>query len=176
MSDSDYIRGRAHVLGDNINTDDIVPGRYLNTADPVELEKHLFEDFDPELGRRLGAGDIIVAGANFGCGSSREHAPQALKQRGIACVIAGSFARIFYRNSYNIGLLIVECPGAADLARDGETVTVDIEAGQVAFSGSGATLTARPVPPFMREILAAGGLIPYVAARLRATPGGESQG
>jgi 3-isopropylmalate/(R)-2-methylmalate dehydratase small subunit len=162
------LTGRARVLGNNINTDDVVPGRYLNTADPVELEKHLFEDFDPEFGRGLRPGDIIVAGANFGCGSSREHAPAALKQRGVSCVVADSFARIFYRNCFNIGLLIVECPGAAAACREGETVAVDLEQGQVSLAGGAVTLQATPVPPFMRELIAAGGLIPYTAARLRA--------
>jgi 3-isopropylmalate dehydratase small subunit len=162
------LRGRARVLGDNINTDDIVPGRHLNTDDPRELEKHLFEDFDPEFGRGLLPGDIIIAGANFGCGSSREHAPAALRQRGIACVVADSFARIFYRNSYNIGLLILECPGAAAAARDGETVTIDVEAGEVTLPSTGRKLRATPVPAFMRELVAAGGLIAYVRERIAA--------
>jgi len=162
------IRGRARLLGDNINTDDVVPGRYLNTDDPVELATHLFEDFDPAFGASLAAGDVIVAGANFGCGSSREHAPAALKQRGVACVVADSFARIFYRNCFNIGLPIVECPGAAAACREGERITVDTAAGRVKLEDSGCELQATPIPAFMQELIAAGGLIPYVAARLRA--------
>jgi 3-isopropylmalate/(R)-2-methylmalate dehydratase small subunit len=168
---TDQITGRARVLGDNVNTDDIVPGRYLNTADPVELAKHLWEDRDPDFGRSLTEGDIIVAGANFGCGSSREHAPAALKQRGVACVVADSFARIFYRNAYNIGLAIIECPGAAAACAEGEHVSVDIAHGQLILPGSGQRLEATPIPPFMRDLLAAGGLIPYVRGRLAAERG-----
>jgi 3-isopropylmalate dehydratase small subunit len=159
------LMGTARVLGDNINTDDIVPGRYLNTTDPKELASHLFEDANPGFGRTLAAGEIIVAGANFGCGSSREHAPIALKERGVTCVVADSFARIFFRNSYNIGLPIVECRGAAAAVADGETVVVDIERGTVSLAASGRVLPATPIPLFMRELLTAGGLIPYVRAR-----------
>jgi 3-isopropylmalate/(R)-2-methylmalate dehydratase small subunit len=165
--------GRARVLGNNINTDDVVPGRYLNTTDPGELSSHLFEDFSPELGRTLQAGDIVVAGANFGCGSSREHAPIALKARGVVCVVADSFARIFFRNALNIGLPILECSGAADACADGDTVTVDVTAGRVTIGSGGPVLEGTPFPEFMRELIAAGGLINYVAARLAA--GGEGR-
>lgn len=183
-TESIVFAGRARILGTNINTDDVVPGRYLNTTDPQELSSHLFEDFSPELGRSLQAGDIIVAGANFGCGSSREHAPIALKARGVQCVVADSFARIFFRNSLNIGLPILECPGAVAACKDGQTVHVDVTAGKVTVSavgavgaGEGRTLEATPFPQFMRDLIAAGGLINYVSARLAAEGGqGEGQG
>ncbi len=165
--------GPARVLGNNINTDDIVPGRYLNTTDPAELSSHLFEDFRPELGRTLRSGEVIVAGGNFGCGSSREHAPIALKARGVTCVVADSFARIFFRNALNIGLPILECPGAAAACADGDVVTVDVSAGKVTIGADGPTLDATPFPQFMRDLIVAGGLINYVAARIVAGQGGR---
>lgn len=175
-AESIVFAGPARVLGHNINTDDVVPGRYLNTTDPAELSSHLFEDFSPELGRTLRAGDIIVAGANFGCGSSREHAPIALKARGVQCVVADSFARIFFRNSLNIGLPILECPGAAAACKDGDAVCVDVTAGRVIIGAGGPTLEATPFPQFMRDLISSGGLINYVAARLAAAGQGEGQG
>jgi len=167
-AEGELIAGAARVLGDNVNTDDIIPGRYLNTTDPAELAGHLFEDFSPELSRALSPGEVIVAGDNFGCGSSREHAPIGLKARGVACVVAGSFARIFFRNAVNIGLPILECPGAAAACVPGEEAVVDTARGRVSFPGSGKTFEATPLPPFIRELIAAGGLIPYVASRIRA--------
>jgi 3-isopropylmalate/(R)-2-methylmalate dehydratase small subunit len=161
-------KGQVRVLGDNVNTDDIIPGRYLNTTDPDELAAHLFEDFAPQLGRSLRAGEIIVAGENFGCGSSREHAPIGLKARGVACVVAGSFARIFFRNALNIGLPILECPGAAEACSAGDEALVDVAAGTVTLGAGGRTLRATPLPDFIQKLIRAGGLIPYVATKIAA--------
>ncbi|MEW6770390.1 MAG: 3-isopropylmalate dehydratase small subunit [Bacillota bacterium] len=159
------LEGTVFRFGDNIDTDLIIPARYLNTSDPAELARHCMEDADPTFAARVQPGDIIVAGANFGCGSSREHAPVAIKAAGVACVIARSFARIFYRNAFNIGLPILECPEAEAIAPKSR-VRVDLETGRITVVDTGAEYRARPVPPFMREIIAAGGLILYVKARL----------
>ena len=166
-------QGRAWKFGDNIDTDGIIPARYLNTTDPGELAAHCMEDADPSFAQAVKCGDIIVAGANFGCGSSREHAPLAIKAAGVACVIARSFARIFYRNAFNIGLPILECPAAVDGIAAGDEVTVDAAAGSITNLRTGATFQAQPVPPFMQEIIAAGGLINYVKRRVG---GGVSHG
>jgi len=154
--------GRVWKFGDNINTDEIIPARYLNTSDPVELAKHCMEDADPDFPNKLSPGDIIVAGQNFGCGSSREHAPIAIKAAGIACVIAGSFARIFYRNSFNMGLPILECPEAAEQIVEGDTVSVELDSGVITLPGNAGTLIAQAIPPFMRNLISAGGLMNYV--------------
>ena len=154
--------GKVWKFGDNINTDEIIPARYLNTSDPAELAKHCMEDVDPEFPQKAGPGDIIVAGQNFGCGSSREHAPIAIKAAGLACVVAGSFARIFYRNSFNMGLPILECPEAAQRIAEGDTVTVELDSGRIILSGDGGVLTAQPIPPFMRNLITSGGLMSYV--------------
>ena len=154
--------GKVWKFGDNINTDEIIPARYLNTSDPLELAKHCMEDADPDFPNKLSPGDIIVAGQNFGCGSSREHAPIALKAAGIACVIAGSFARIFYRNSFNMGLPILECPEADLRIAEGDTVTVELDSGVITLIGNAGTLTAQSIPPFMRNLISAGGLMNYV--------------
>jgi len=166
-------QGRAWKFGDNIDTDVIIPARYLNTTDPAELAAHCMEDADPSFARAVKPGDIIVAGANFGCGSSREHAPLAIKTAGVACVVARSFARIFYRNAFNIGLPILECPEAVDGIAAGDEVLVDAAAGLITNLNTGATFQAQPVPPFMQEIIAAGGLINYVKRRVG---GGASYG
>ncbi len=158
--------GRVWKFGDNINTDEIIPARYLNTSDPVELAKHCMEDADPDFSSKLSPGDIIVAGQNFGCGSSREHAPIAIKAAGIARVIAGSFARIFYRNSFNMGLPILECPEAASRIAEGDTVTVELDSGVITLAGNAGTLTAQPIPPFMRNLISAGGLMNYVREKV----------
>jgi len=143
----------------------IIPARYLNTSDPAELARHCLEDLDPEYARRVAPGDFIVAGRNFGCGSSREHAPLAIKASGASGVIARSFARIFYRNAFNMGLPIFEAPGAVDEIEAGDLLAVDMERGTLANETKGRTYALAPVPPFMRELLAAGGLLDYVAAR-----------
>uniref|UniRef100_A0A7C2IFW3 3-isopropylmalate dehydratase small subunit n=1 Tax=Ammonifex degensii TaxID=42838 RepID=A0A7C2IFW3_9THEO len=159
------LEGTVFRFGDNVDTDLIIPARYLNTSDPAELARHCMEDADPAFAAQVKPGDLIVAGTNFGCGSSREHAPVAIKAAGVACVVAKSFARIFYRNAFNIGLPILECPEAEAIA-PGSRVRVDLETGTITVVDTGQQYRARPVPPFMREIIAAGGLIPYVKARL----------
>jgi len=157
-----HYTGKVWKFGDNINTDEIIPARYLNTSDPAELARHCMEDADPEFPNKVKPGDIIVAGQNFGCGSSREHAPIALKAAGVACVIAGSFARIFYRNAFNMGLPILECPGAAGRIAEGDTITVELDSGRIMLAAAAGELTAQPIPPFMRNLIDAGGLITYV--------------
>jgi 3-isopropylmalate/(R)-2-methylmalate dehydratase small subunit len=160
-----HYTGKVWKFGDNINTDEIIPARYLSTSDPAELARHCMEDADPEFPNKVRPGDIIVAGQNFGCGSSREHAPIALKAAGVACVIAGSFARIFYRNAFNMGLPILECPGAAGRIAEGDTVTVALESGRIILPATAGELTAQPIPPFMRNLIDAGGLMNYVKAK-----------
>lgn len=162
-------RGKAHKFGDNIDTDIIIPARYLVTTDPEELAKHCMEPIAPDFPRRVKPGDIIVAGENFGCGSSREHAPLAIKGLGISCVIAKSFARIFYRNAFNIGLPALECPEAVDGIREGDELEVNMGTGTIRNLTTGETFQAMPIPPFMRDILEAGGLISYIRRKLAAS-------
>ncbi|WP_422443569.1 3-isopropylmalate dehydratase small subunit [Thermoanaerobacterium sp. DL9XJH110] len=154
-------RGRAWVFGDNIDTDGIIPARYLNTTDSKELASHCMEDVDPEFAGKIKPGDIIVAGKNFGCGSSREHAPLAIKEAGISCVIARSFARIFYRNSINIGLPILECGEAVDGIGRGDELEVDTDRGIIKNITSGKAYCARPFPGFIKGIIQAGGLMKF---------------
>lgn len=162
------LRGKVHRMGPNIDTDVIIPARYLTTTDPVELAKHCMEDLDPMWVQRVGPGDIIVAEDNFGSGSSREHAPVAIKGAGIACVIASTFARIFYRNSINVGLPIVECREIVEATRDGDEIEVDLVSGKITNLTQGVTSAAVPFPDFMREIIEAGGLVPYLHDKLAA--------
>jgi len=160
------MRGKVHVFGDDVNTDEIVPARYLNTTDPAELARHCMEDADPEFAGKVRPGDILVAGENFGCGSSREHAPIAIKAAGVACVVAKSFARIFFRNAINIGLAIVPCPEAAADASAGDEVEIDLAAGRLRNRTTGHAFT---FPPFTKEIQAiirAGGLMPFVKGQI----------
>ncbi|MBQ3939851.1 MAG: 3-isopropylmalate dehydratase small subunit [Oscillospiraceae bacterium] len=145
--------------GDNVDTDVIIPARYLTTSDPKELAAHCMEDLDPDFTRRVRPGDLIAAGQNFGCGSSREHAPIAIKASGISLVIAKSFARIFYRNAINIGLAIIECPAAADAISDGDRVEADLERGIIRDLTTGQEFHTEPFPPFIQQIIAAGGLV-----------------
>ncbi len=161
------LKGRTWKFGDDIDTDAIIPARYLNTSEPKELAKHCMEDADPEFPNKVRAGDIIVAGKNFGCGSSREHAPIAIKAAGVSCVIAKSFARIFFRNSINIGLPILESPDAAAAIEEGNEVEVDVVKGEIKNLTTGKTYVAVPFPEFMRQIISAGGLINYVAERVK---------
>lgn len=156
------IRGRAWKFGDNIDTDVIIPARYLNTTDPEELARHCMEDADPEFSKKVKKGDILVAGKNFGCGSSREHAPIAIKACGISCVIAESFARIFYRNAFNTGLLILECPEAAREIQTGQEIEVHPDEGKIVNLTTGKVYLTKPLPAFMKAILENGGLIPYI--------------
>ena len=151
--------GTVFRYGRDIDTDVIIPARYLNTSDPAELARHCLEDLDTTFVERVRPGDIIVADENFGCGSSREHAPVCIKAAGVSCVIAKSFARIFYRNSINVGLPILECPEAADAIRDGDVVSVDADRGVIVDETSGKTFEAQPFPPFIQEIINEGGLV-----------------
>ena len=152
-------KGTVFRYGRDIDTDVIIPARYLNTSDPAELARHCLEDLDTTFVERVRSGVIIVADENFGCGSSREHAPVCIKAAGVSCVIAKSFARIFYRNSINVGLPILECPEAADAIRDGDVVSVDADRGVIVDETSGKTFEAQPFPPFIQEIINEGGLV-----------------
>ena len=156
------VQGRIHKYGDNVDTDVIIPARHLNTSNPDELAVHCMEDIDPRFAAAVKPGDILVAGRNFGCGSSREHAPLAIKACGIACVIAESFARIFYRNALNIALPILECPEAANAISAGDEVSVDFESGEITDLTLAQTFRAEPFPPFMMDLIAAGGLAAYL--------------
>ena len=156
---------KAHKYGNDVDTDVIIPARYLNTSAPEELAAHCMEDIGPMFAGRVRHGDIIVAGRNFGCGSSREHAPLAIKASGISCVVAESFARIFYRNALNIGLPILECPAAANAISAGDEVSANLETGEITDITTGRTFHAEPFPPFMMELIAAGGLAAYLKAR-----------
>ena len=158
-------RGPVFKYGDNIDTDVIIPARYLNTQSAAELASHCMEDIDKTFVTRVKAGDIMVGGENFGCGSSREHAPVAIKASGISCVIAKSFARIFYRNSINIGLPIMECPEAVDAISAGDTVSVDFDTGVITDETNGKVFHAEPFPPFIQEIISAGGLMKSIKAK-----------
>ena len=151
--------GFVHKYPDNVDTDVIIPARYLNTPDAKELAAHCMEDIDPEFVKKVQPGDIMVGGANFGCGSSREHAPLAIKTAGVSCVIAATFARIFYRNAINIGLPILECPAASEAIQAGDKVYVDFDTGVITDETTGQTFQAQPFPPFIQEIIKAGGLM-----------------
>lgn len=152
-------KGSVFKYGDNIDTDVIIPARYLNTQNARELASHCMEDIDKTFVTRVKEGDIMVGGENFGCGSSREHAPLAIKTAGVSCVIAKSFARIFYRNSINIGLPILECPGASEAIREGDVVSVNFDTGVITDETTGQSFEAAPFPPFIQKIIAAGGLM-----------------
>lgn len=156
--------GSVHKYGDNVDTDVIIPARYLNTSDGRELAKHCMEDIDKDFAQKVKAGNIMVAGANFGCGSSREHAPLAIKESGISCVIAKSFARIFFRNSINIGLAILECEEACDRIDDGDELSVDFDTGVITNVTKGESYQAQPFPEFIKEIINAGGLLKSIKA------------
>ena len=155
------IRGKVWKFGDHVDTDVIIPARYLNAPEPSELAKHCMEDIDSSFAGSVQAGDIMVGGWNFGCGSSREHAPVAIQASGITCVIAASFARIFYRNSINIGFPILECPEASEAIKAGDIVTVDTETGKITDETTGQVFEAKPFPPFIQKIVERGGLLPY---------------
>ncbi|HOJ14767.1 MAG TPA: 3-isopropylmalate dehydratase small subunit [Deltaproteobacteria bacterium] len=158
-------KGRAFVFGDDVDTDAIIPARYLNTSDPRELAGHCMEDADPTFARRVSPGDIIVAGKNFGCGSSREHAPIAIKASGVSCVIASSFARIFFRNSFNMGLPIFECDEAVRGVKEGDILEVDADTGLITNLSAKKSFEARPIPAFMQELIADGGLMEHIRKR-----------
>ncbi len=158
-------KGRVFKYGDNVDTDVIIPARYLNIADPKELAAHAMEDIDADFVKKMQPGDIVVATRNFGCGSSREHAPLVLKENGVSCVIASSFARIFYRNAINIGLPILECEAAASAIADGDTVSVDFDTGVITNESKGESYQAAAFPPFIQSIIKAGGLLKSLKER-----------
>ena len=160
------ITGKIWKFGDDVDTDLIIPARYLNTSEPAELAKHCMEDADPTFASNVSDGDIIVGGKNFGCGSSREHAPIAIKAAGVACVVAKSFARIFYRNAFNMGLAILECE-AADRFKTGDKLSVDFDTGEIVHLDSGETFATRPIPPFMQELVKSGGLMEQVKRKVQ---------
>ncbi len=160
-------RGRVWKFGDDVDTDVIIPARYLNTSDPQELAQHCMEDADPTFAQRVQPGDIILAGKNFGCGSSREHAPIAIKAAGISSVIATGFARIFYRNAFNMGLPILESPEAAEGCQQGDDLEVDLDKGEIRNLTQGKTFMSHPIPPFMQELIKDGGLMKHIAKRLK---------
>ena len=151
--------GKVHKYGDNIDTDVIIPARYLNTADHKELASHCMEDIDKDFVKKVNVGDIMVGGANFGCGSSREHAPIAIKNSGISCVIASTFARIFFRNAINIGLAILECPEASERIDNGDEVSIDFDTGVITNVTKNETYKAEPFPEFVKKIIDADGLL-----------------
>ncbi len=155
-------KGRVFRFGDNIDTDVIIPARYLNSSDPKELATHCMEDIDKEFVNNVSTGDIIVANKNFGCGSSREHAPIAIKAAGVSCVIAETFARIFYRNAINIGLPIIECKEAADDIKEGDIVKVDFDSGVITNETTGKTYQGQAFPEFMQKIIDSEGLVNYI--------------
>jgi len=161
------MRGKAHVFGDDVNTDEIIPARYLNSIDPAFLAKHCMEGADAEFTKKVRPGDFIVAGENFGCGSSREHAPIAIKAAGVACVVAESFARIFFRNAINIGLPIVTCPDAVDDIGPGDELEIDLAAGRLKNLTSGNTFSFAPFTKEIQAIIAAGGLMPFVKSQVK---------
>ncbi|GLI52651.1 MULTISPECIES: 3-isopropylmalate dehydratase small subunit [Thermodesulfovibrio] len=160
------IKGKVWKFGDNIDTDAIIPARYLNTSDPKELAKHVMEDADSSFPSKVKPGDIIIAGRNFGCGSSREHAPIAIKASGIQAVIAKSYARIFFRNAFNIGLPIFEVPELIDETNEGDEVEIDMNSGQIINLTKGKKYNTKPIPPFMQELIKAGGLVEWTKKRL----------
>ena len=160
-------KGRAWKFGPNIDTDAIIPACYLNLTDPEELAQHCMENENVRFGQEVKEGDMIVAETNFGCGSSREHAPIAIKAKGISCVIAKTFARIFYRNAFNMGLPIIESNEAVDRIQDGHELEVDLEKGEIKNETTGQHFKASPVPPFMQEIIDDGGLMEHIAKRKR---------
>jgi len=162
------LRGKVHKYGANVDTDVIIPARYLNISAPAELAEHCMEDIDGDFLSRVKRGDIIVATTNFGCGSSREHAPIAIKAAGISCVIAASFARIFFRNAINIGLPLLECREAAEQTEAGDTLEVELERGEIRNVTRNKTFHAEPYPDFMLEIISAGGLIEHTKRKLEA--------
>ena len=162
------LKGKVHKYGANVDTDAIIPARYLNVSDPAELARHCMEDIDQDFVKRAQPGDIIMATTNFGCGSSREHAPIAIKAAGISCIIAKSFARIFFRNAINIGLPLLECDQAVDDTEAGDTLEVDLSNGRIKNMTKGTEFEAKAYPDFMGELIAAGGLVEYTKKRLES--------
>lgn len=165
MNNNMLLKGKVHKYGSNINTDEIIPARYLNTSDPNELAGHCMEDLDKDFIKKMSPGDIIVADENFGCGSSREHAPISIKHANVSCVIAKSFARIFFRNAINIGLPILESREAVEQIQDGDTLEVDLSKGEIRNVTKSQVYHAQPFPDFMQHIIKEGGLLEYIKSR-----------
>ncbi len=163
------LKGRVWKFGNNIDTDAIIPARYLNTSNPKELARHVMEDADKGFPTKVKLGDIIIAGANFGCGSSREHAPIAIKAAGIQAIVARSFARIFYRNAFNIGLPIFESEETSEKTREGDKIEIDADKGIIKNITKNEQYTVKPVPPFMQELISAGGLIEWTKKRVKVS-------
>jgi 3-isopropylmalate/(R)-2-methylmalate dehydratase small subunit len=163
------LKGKTWKFGDNIDTDAIIPARYLNTSDPKELARHVMEDADKNFALKVKAGDLIIAGTNFGCGSSREHAPIAIKAADIQAVVAKSFARIFYRNAFNIGLPIFESEEASEKIKEGDEIEIDADKGKIRNLTKGEEYTAKSIPPFMQELISAGGLIEWTRKRIKTS-------
>jgi len=161
------LKGKVHKYGADVNTDVIIPARYLNVSDPQELAKHCMEDIDKDFVNQVKLGDIMMATTNFGCGSSREHAPLAIKASGISCVVAKSFARIFFRNAINIGLPLLECDEAVEKTEAGDNLEIDLSKGEIQNLSNGKEFKAKPYPDFMAGIISAGGLIEYTKKRLQ---------
>ena len=162
------LRGKIWKFGDDVDTDAIIPARYLNTSDPAELAAHVMEDADADFAKKVGQGDVLVAGKNFGCGSSREHAPIALKAAGVSAIVAKSFARIFYRNAFNIGLPIFEAPDLPDAVREGAVLEIDADQGTITDTATGTQYKAAAIPPFMQELIASGGLVQWTKNRIKS--------
>ncbi len=160
------LKGKVYKYGADINTDVIIPARYLNVSEPAELAKHCMEDIDKDFVKKVKPGDIIMATTNFGCGSSREHAPLAIKAAGVSCVIASTFARIFFRNAINIGLPLLECEAAVNKTEDGDILEIDLTSGEIKNLTRGLVFTAKSYPDFMAELISTGGLIEYTRKRL----------
>lgn len=169
------LQGNAWKYGDDVDTDAIIPARCLNTSDPAELARHCMEDLDPDFINKMRPGDLVVAGKNFGCGSSREHAPIAIKHAGVSAVIAASFARIFYRNAFNMGLPILECPEAASAIQTGDKLEVDLETGAITNLSRNQAYQAQPLPPFMLSLVKAGGLIASIREKLSQKSAGAGE-
>ena len=165
------LKGKVHKYGADVDTDAIIPARYLNVSEPAKLAKHCMEDIDQDFVSRIKPGDIIMATTNFGCGSSREHAPLAIKAAGVSCIIAKSFARIFFRNAINIGLPLLECEEAVDKTEAGDTLEVELSSGRIKNLTKGMAFAAKPYPDFMAELISAGGLIEHTKKRLTGRRG-----
>jgi 3-isopropylmalate/(R)-2-methylmalate dehydratase small subunit len=166
MTETSTLRGRVHKYGDNVDTDVIIPARYLTTTSAEELARHCLEDLDPGFVNNVLPGDVLVAGENFGCGSSREHAPLSIKAAGVSCVVAESFARIFFRNAINIGLPVLECPEIVKASETGDEMEVDLAQGVVRNLTKGVEAKVQPLPPFLRTLVSEGGLVNYVRVKL----------
>ena len=160
------LTGSVWKFGDDVDTDLIIAARYLNTTDPQQLARHCMEDADPDFAAKISEGDIIVGGKNFGCGSSREHAPIAIKAVGVSCVIAKSFARIFYRNAFNMGLPILECEDA-DAFKTGDRLSVNFDTGEIVLHDAERSFSTKPIPPFMQELVQSGGLMKYIQKQIK---------